>query len=456
MPNRKVALSGFTLAAVALASACTDDLTPPAPPVSAELDAPLFSASSFRSGAPRTLDDEFARIAEELPGFGGMYYDEAGTLNVVMAGDALRMSTAAVASALQAGATVLGVPAAELQAMSLQQGQYDFLTLRQIHSRLGSVFSISGVVYTDVDEVANRVRIGIEEGVSEAQIEQELQRLGVPREAVIISITEPIQRMNHTLRDRVRPVAGGLQINFPGVPGFVCTLGFNVRAPGTTVQGFVTNSHCTNEQGGVENTPYFQHRGDVPNTFIGTEAHDVPFFPCVDLFPGTPPDWRCRFSDAAGVRYAPGVENVHGQIYRTRFPSTSSPSTLEIDHDNERFTITDERPFPLAGDVLNKVGRTSGWTMGPVIQTCINTGVAATNPQIFILCQDLVEAFSAGGDSGSPVFERIGDSGNVRLVGILWGGGGSTFVLSAMANIRFENPGPRPWTTYPGQVPPMP
>ncbi len=452
MWNRKVALSGFTFAAVALAGACTDDLTPPTQPLGAESDAPLFSSNSFRSGTPRTLDDEFARLAQEIPGFGGMYYDEAGSLTVVMAGDAPPMSRDALARALQPAAGTLGLQAADVQGMSVQLEQYDFLTLRNIQSSLRSVFSIGGVVYTDVDEVANRVRIGIESSVSEAVIEQELQRLGVPREAVLISVTDPIELMNHTLRDVVSPRAGGLQIwrFIPPSTASICTLGFNVRAPGTSVQGFVTNSHCTEVRGEVTGTQWAQKQLVLPFEPIAVEAHDAPFFTC--QYAG----FRCRYSDAAGARYLPGVDNVHGQIYRTLFPGTTSPATLEIDHDNERFTITQERLFPMVGNVLNKIGRTTGWTMGPVTQTCVDTGVSGATPPIAMLCQDFVQAAVAGGDSGSPVFERIGDSGNVRLVGILWGGGGSTFVLSAMANIRFENPGPRPWTTYPGQVPPMP
>jgi hypothetical protein len=73
-----------------------------------------------------------------------------------------------------------------------------------------------------------------------------------------------------------------------------------------------------------------------------------------------------------------------------------------------------------------------------------------------MFCQDRVDAFAAGGDSGSPFFERIGETNDVRLVGILWGRGGipTTIVLSSMNNIRCENEGPAPYITFPGQPPP--
>ena len=111
--------------------------------------------------------------------------------------------------------------------------------------------------------------------------------------------------------------------------------------------------------------------------------------------------------------------------------------TLEIDP-GKWFTITNERPFPMMGDILNKVGRTSGWTRGPVTATCFDTGVSGSAPPIAMLCQDRVQAYVAGGDSGSPVFEQIGGWNPVTLVGILWGGSASSFVFSAMENIHAE------------------
>jgi hypothetical protein len=44
-----------------------------------------------------------------------------------------------------------------------------------------------------------------------------------------------------------------------------------------------------------------------------------------------------------------------------------------------------------------------------------------------------------GGDSGSPVFLRPSSGNHVRLLGILWGSGGSNlFVFSTISNIEAE------------------
>ena len=168
---------------------------------------------------------------------------------------------------------------------------------------------------------------------------------------------------------------------------------------------------------------------------IAHEVVDLPFF--VDGCPYAPFGFVCRYSDAAIARYETARTPVKfGAIYRTEFPGINGAiGSIEIADGPKWFTIVDEALFPLGGEILDKVGRTTGWTRGPVVGTCIDTGVSGTN--IAMLCQDFVGAAVGGGDSGSPVFEAITDT-DARLYGILWGGAGSQFVFSAMDNIHFE------------------
>jgi len=81
------------------------------------------------------------------------------------------------------------------------------------------------------------------------------------------------------------------------------------------------------------------------------------------------------------------------------------------------------------------VGRTTGWTSGTMTNKCVNTGVSGTN--IVQLCQNFVTAGVAGGDSGSDVFVVTGTS-SVKLLGVLWGGGGGQFVFSPLQNVIQE------------------
>jgi hypothetical protein len=85
--------------------------------------------------------------------------------------------------------------------------------------------------------------------------------------------------------------------------------------------------------------------------------------------------------------------------------------------------------------VLNKVGRTTGWSQGPVSRSCVTTnGQGSRSHQ---RCQTCGDAAVDGGDSGSPVF-RITSGDNVQLVGILWGGGTGYYVMSPLSAIQAE------------------
>ena len=105
-----------------------------------------------------------------------------------------------------------------------------------------------------------------------------------------------------------------------------------------------------------------------------------------------------------------------------------------------RLAITGRAAFPFQGETVHKVGRTTGWTYGPVSATCRDINVSGSDVTLF--CQSLVRSGVGGGDSGSPVFYSL--AGNkARLVGILWGGGidqqgSTTFAFSPLENIEEE------------------
>lgn len=100
---------------------------------------------------------------------------------------------------------------------------------------------------------------------------------------------------------------------------------------------------------------------------IGTEVHDpAPSVSadCPDLLP-------CRWADALRVEYADGVPFELGEIAR---PAVFDPitGTLEVDAKRPTFTIVDEQPYAVLGEIAYKVGRTTGWTGAEVTGTCIN------------------------------------------------------------------------------------
>jgi hypothetical protein len=455
MWKRSATLCGTVILGAAVAAACSD-VAVTGPDAFEPESGSLFRTAPPEAAFEGTIDAAFVRIAGDVPGFGGFYYDEAGTLNVVMAPAAQPMSRGEMVNRLAAHLEAMGQDASAAHAAVAREGQYDFAQLDAMHRRAMQVLGLEGTVFTDADEVRNRVVIGVEHDAAAAAVERAVAMLDLPAGAVIIERAQPVFP-EQTLRDRVRPVVGGLQINFPGS---LCTHGFNVRPahPGAQhVQGFVTNSHCTSSRGNMVRTPYWQPSGS-PDTlhanFIGREEWDLPPTTGGDC----PPGRVCRWSDSAGGRYSPGVENMLGAIARTTFfgegvtPGTREGSLI-VDPANPRWNIVAELPNPVVGQMLHKTGRTNGWTRGPVTITCQTVNVGGSNYTMF--CQDRINTWSAGGDSGSPYFVRDGETNNVALIGIHWGsdGAGNT-VMSAMANIRYENQGPAAWITFPGQDPP--
>jgi hypothetical protein len=399
------------------------------------------------------LDAEFAQMAREIPGFAGMFYDAEGTLVINMAAGQLHAAgEAETKSRIVRSMQARGRDVPTTDRVVVRGVERDFLELVSYGQRMLPVLAVPGVVFTDIDETENILRVGVEAGVSAEDVRHALQMLDVPLTVVALEVTEPIVPMGQTLRDTQAPLGGGLQLVFQrGTGWFACTLGFNVvregpgqgRSRARNEPFFATNSHCTVQRGSVAPTEYWHawspalgHLGTIGN-MIGTEAVDPPFFtdPC---FTG----WVCRWSDAALVRYSEGMEVKLGAIYRTRsFATGNTAGTLELVDEGAPpyFFIRGERPHPLVGETLDKVGRTTGWTRGPVTQTCLNSGIAGLAGTA-MLCQDRVAAMVAGGDSGSPVFQQIGGSKDATLYGILWGGsvqaGQQTFIFSALENMR--------------------
>lgn len=375
-------------------------------------------------------------VAQVVPGFGGYFLDASGTPAVYLLDPAERP---AAEQALAAFVASRGFTLADLRVL---QGNYEYAQLDGWYRQARvSVFSVAGIVFGDVDEGRNRLRFGVTDGGALAGVQNALALRGVPTGAAVIEQRAGFRTVA-TLRDRGRPLIGGLQINFfvtpPGLhPGsFLCTLGFNAQRFG--VSGFITNSHCTNVEGGEETpTDYYQNvRAGGAANFIGTEVDDPHWTSQLNL--DCPPPLACRYSDAARVQYAPGVAATLGRIARVDEITTTLADTLHTIAGEWR--IRGERADPVQGEIVNKTGRTTGWTAGPTTGTCVD--VLALGTSHIRLCQAVVSALVDGGDSGSPVFFRRGGGSNVTLLGILWGGSvdeeNPEFVYSPMSGIERE------------------
>jgi hypothetical protein len=418
------------------------------------------------------LDEKLVETAKRIPRFGGMYFDDDGNLNVYLVEDVQRLRSEDVkAKRVQIEGvladvlgkeflTQRGVPRSEQEAkqqlkqppvIKIVEGKYNIMELVKWRSGVDRALEVSGVVFTDLDERNNRLKVGIESAVSREQIEALLKKHGVPLKAVTIEVTKPI-KLHATLRSKIRSMPGGVQIEADtGVwSNSKCTMGFN--AIRSNVNGFVTNSHCTATQGGSDGTDF--HQPDDPwwteGNKVGDEIADPQYFTGGNC----PSGRRCRYSDSAFIDYTVrrGMD-----IARTTGWNNGS---LTISSSSPRLRIVGETSSWIDGSELDKIGRTTGWTYGRVNGTCQNMNPKDTNITLF--CQYRVnripghtQTMSDHGDSGSPVFRWLGST--AILSGVMWGGfdDGSAFVFSPMNQIEQEL-GSLTTFNFPSPPPPPP
>lgn len=398
-----------------------------------QIDAPRVSQSSGLS-----LDEQLLEMSKRDPAFGGMFVDADGRLTMYVRDDALaaqdgrsRLATMSVDALTSFRGNEQIAEAAATRRINVLPAKFSFTQLYDWHEQAKAVvLGVPGVVLTDISEDRNRLRVGVETAELAGSVRRRLANAAIPSDAVIVELTPPMRQLA-SLRSKFRPLKGGIQINFSN---YLCTLGFLAIRAGVT--GVVTNSHCTSIQGGVQSTIFHQPVASGSTNRIGLEVRDPAYFTG-----GVCPSGRkCRYSDTSFARVpytsGPSVTTTRGAIAR---PVALNAITVGTSH----FRITSETYVPLLNETLNKVGRTTGWSRGQVVATCVTVNVAGT--KLTQLCQDIVKANVAAGDSGSPVFRMTNRprSGDVRLYGILWGGGtldgvGTVFVFSAMGSRNIQ------------------
>lgn len=438
--NRALVLCAL-LAAVGCSDATSVQPPPPDPHPAAQ--------------AARVVDDfpdeaEFRQIAAEIPEFGGYYLDEAGNLQTLVTdlsrAERVQQRLAPVLRRFQAerGGARFSRAGEAAPRVGVRRAAFTFLQLAAWRNAvLSALGSTRGVVFIDLDEAVNRVTVGIESGSVRPRVEARLRALSLPRGAVGFVQADPIEALSGptaarrelgaftpvTLQNRVRPLLGGLRI---GRMGHGCTLGLVVLAGGQP--GALTNSHCSDIEWQTESTAFYQpsYNGGAADG-IGTEAYDPPGWLCNTILV----DAYCRRSDASFMRLTSGVTAQVGIIARTTDVTSDSPSgSITIDPAGPSYQVVGEAAAA-AGQWVEKVGSTTGWTRGPVTRTCASFSYY-THPR---LCQTFVYMDGDDGDSGSPVFAFAGvprTANSVNLFGLIFARSGITMVYSPIRGIRAD------------------
>lgn len=427
----------FVLAALAAASlaACVDEPAPLDPTTPRAEPAPRTATvpkdEEYLYAVERPHEQASLELAHKVPEFAGEYFAESGE-RVVLVTDLAARDRVEEALAVRAEQDRLagdpGVQPSDRQdaaagtATRYEQARFRFLDLRAWRDTLvNPVLETDGVEFLDLNDSGNNVNVGISDPAARDRVLEHAKQLGVPVEAVNFEDTKPIEE-NPTLQQYVRPLVGGLQIaNSVGW----CTLGF-VTTWGTS-SAFVTNSHCTSRTFEGDGTSLYQPTFASAN-YVGYEVYDRRYWRCGFLWM-----YRCRYSDAAIIQVTNAAASL-GRIARTTWwqYGPAGPGSIVIDPSRPTLAVSGKRDWPVVGEELDKVGRTTGWTYGYVTRTCVDANAVGGRR----LCQDYATYRSQPGDSGSPVFKWYRDT--AILYGVNWGSNGSEAVFSAMWNIQTD------------------
>jgi hypothetical protein len=162
---------------------------------------------------------------------------------------------------------------------------------------------------------------------------------------------------------------------------------------------------------------FYQPRATTGSNIIATEAIDPPLFDCLEN-----PEVGCRHSDAALAVYESGVGSALGYIARPVNRNPLAPPYY-IDPANPTFHVVGQMNWAVDGEIMEKVGRTTGWTGGEVIDGCISRTADSAHGGYTVQCAMIVDAEVGGGDSGSPVFKIVSGT-DIELRGMVFAGDG--------------------------------
>ena len=390
-----------------------------------------------------SLDVAFLRLNLKIPSFAGMYW-EKGILKVHLQN--LSEAEAARPHILKflrdnypANDKENASPKLEFQAAKTEFTWFDIFHFKEA---LRDVLTIHDTVYLDADESCGCVTVAISSELARPLVENFIKLAGVPAHAVRVQLTNPLSPWQN-LKGNFRPMVGGIQIRNDG--NFFSFLGLGIGGTCTMtivgtrfgIAGIITASHCTRVQGGVEATSFFQSGGGLfGGDYVAHESADPAWTPGI---PGCPTGSLCRGSDSAFAVVDIGNQNAAlDAIARPDIlclapaaPASSTPCSLNLPSLTSMLTVTGVAGPPMMGTVVTKVGRSTGWTGGPVTATCI------TPAGTFVaLCTTTATVGGTFGDSGAPVFTIPTGAGatatTATLVGLTWGGT-STPASSSMA-----------------------
>lgn len=339
-----------------------------------------------------------------VPGLGGAFL-ENGNLVVYVPASARRSDVLAGLAQASPSLTVDPLMRGQIargERIELRIGRFPFSQLVAWEEQSAKALAKLHVVsFSDANEGLNKVTIGVMVAQARGAVLQIFAAMGVPGDAIDI-VVHPMERAGQSIRSTFSQTGSGIQI--ANVADQVCSLGWNEHRggedPATAEEGFFTAGHCaTNRQPGLGITgPMFQ-----PNT--SRQIGYITQNPAWDV-----QDPNCDYSYCTKVD-AMYVKYDDPSISLKRVAVTSGPGINNAgggtDVGNWWADLSGMNYSYYQGALVDKVGRTTGWTRGTLTNTCAKTNVGPPGFQPYtVLCAGKVVTAQAGeGDSGGPVFQ---------------------------------------------------
>lgn len=397
------------------------------------------AAARGADALPREVRSEeagFASLAARVPSSAGYYLDADGNTVLPVRDsadvDAVRQAfLVARPSDFTAHARGTGV--------RVVKAQFSFGQLTKARDAIfeAASESVFGINYLDMDEVRNRVVVGVDRRIASA-VTEELRRFmkqaSLDADAVVIEPSDDFIPTTGAALASAKPMvskaapitgaqlngtwptlAGGIYIltsqaaprtPAAGQPG-ACSLGFTAYytpSVGAGYRAMVTATHCTAVWGAPDGTTFSQ--GGL--AIAGTATEDPNKYHC-----GL--NW-CRASDAAMFSLSASMPYELGLIVRTTFASTGSTIGSRVQDTNSPWFVVTMTSSPPVGAYYSKMGWNSGWTTGQKTHSCVDHFLGNSPDSWVTRCSDVGTALNLGGDSGGSVFARL-DSNNVSLIG---------------------------------------
>lgn len=172
----------FLFALLAVVTWSCSDSTSPISPDGAFATGPYAEATKISQA------DSLTSLAQQIPGFGGLFIDDSGQLSIYLTHPDKQKETAKeVLSNSELIQKALSNSSASVSNMRILKGQYTFTTLHKWKSEVTrKVLAMDGVYSSGIDQSLNQLSIGVKNKSVLKNVNKKLTELNIPQKAVII------------------------------------------------------------------------------------------------------------------------------------------------------------------------------------------------------------------------------------------------------------------------------